>query len=80
MKRPTAGERTEVFSRRPEQRERYSAFDLCGATDPALARPEPVEGRARCSWFDKLTTSVTVATRYSKLETALIWKDLSIVT
>jgi hypothetical protein len=21
------------------------------------ARPEPVEGRAHCSWFDKLTTS-----------------------
>ena len=24
----------------------------------STARPEPVEGRAQCSWFDKLTTSV----------------------
>src|SRR5437773_6907332 len=31
--------------------------DSCEALNWRIARPEPVEGRAPCSWFDKRTTS-----------------------
>ena len=43
---------------RPERSD--SPLILSLSKDEQLAEDSSVEGRARCSWFDKLTTSVNV--------------------